>query len=180
MSFSNSRIVVDHLACYCRIFSALFTVISSRSLANRDQHQLCRRRTRNPPLPSTISPKLTAKLGPSGGGGAQTSSLPSLPSIGCGRGHAGVRVDRDGRRWHSVSSVGARAPGWCSIQNQKLTKFRLRQPNLEIQERGDDSGKGACPLDLNLKLFLHSVFKVPKQIEDQGVQNIEFLNARLF
>ena len=30
--------------------------------------------------------------------------------------------------------------------------------------------KGACPLDWNLDLVLHSVYKVPKQIECKGFQ----------
>ena len=34
---------------------------------------------------------------------------------------------------------------------------------------------GACPLDLNLDLILHSVYKVPKQIECKGFQNMKFL-----
>ena len=29
---------------------------------------------------------------------------------------------------------------------------------------------GACPLDLNLDLVLHSVYEVPKQIECKGFQ----------
>ena len=36
----------------------------------------------------------------------------------------------------------------------------------------------ACPLDLNLDLILPLVNKVPKQIEYQGFQNMEFLYAK--